>query len=146
MGVINMTDDCNPGPIRAWPHSILVVEDERTMRMIIKRIIMRLGISCVREASDGRRALTILKDTPVDFIVTDWSMPSINGLELLYLMHQDKELKDIPVLFLTARNDERSVEQAIGAGANGYIVKPFTPGLLEQKLEQMFADHLRAAT
>lgn len=114
--------------------------------MIIKRIIMRLGIPCVREASDGTRALAILKDTPVDFVVTDWSMPSINGLELLYLMQQDNELKNIPVLFLTARNDEQSVEQAIGAGANGYIVKPFTPALLERKLEEMFVDHLRADT
>lgn len=141
-----MSDDPTSETIRAWPHSILVAEDERTIRMIIKRIIMRLGIPCVREASDGRRALAILQDTPVDFVVTDWSMPSINGLELLYLMQQDNELKNIPVLFLTARNDEQSVEQAIGAGANGYIVKPFTPALLERKLEEMFVDHLRADT
>ena len=137
-----MSDDCKPG-MRGWPQSILVVEDERTIRMIIKRIIMRLGIPCVREASDGARALAILKDTPVDFVVTDWSMPSINDIELLYLMHQDEELKDIPVLFLTARTDVRSVEQAIGAGANGYIVKPFTPALLEHKLKEMFVGRLR---
>jgi two-component system, chemotaxis family, chemotaxis protein CheY len=138
-----MSEEYKPGMMGAWPQSILVVEDERTMRMIIKRIIMRLGVPCVREASDGGRALTILKDTPVDLVVTDWSMPSINGIELLYLMHQDEELKDIPVLFLTARTDVRSVEQAIGAGANGYIVKPFTPALLEHKLKEMFVGRLR---
>jgi len=124
--------------MRAWPQSILVVEDERTIRMIIKRIIMQLGIPYVREASDGCNALTILKNTPVDFVITDWGMPSINGLELLYLMHQDRELMDVPVLFLTARSDEQSVQRAIETGANGYLIKPFTPETLVRKLEEMF--------
>lgn len=133
-----MSDAGTSRMMRVWPQSILVVEDERTIRMIIKRIIMQLGIPYVREASDGCNALAILKNTPVDFVITDWGMPSINGLELLYLMHQDRELMDVPVLFLTARSDEQSVQRAIETGANGYLIKPFTPETLVRKLEEMF--------
>jgi two-component system chemotaxis response regulator CheY len=132
-----MTDNGN-AMTGARPQSILIVEDERTIRMIIKRIIMRLGIPCVREASDGSKALSILKNTPVDFVITDWGMPSISGLELLYLMHQDRQLMHVPVLFLTGRSDEQSVQRAIETGANGYLIKPLTPELLVRKLEAMF--------
>jgi two-component system chemotaxis response regulator CheY len=76
--------------------------------------------------------------TPVDFVITDWGMPSINGLELLHLMHQDRQLMDVPVLVLTARSDEQSVQRAIETGASGYIIKPYTPEVLGTKLEEMF--------
>jgi CheY-like chemotaxis protein len=124
-----------------WPKSVLVVEDERTTRMMIARIVTKMGIARVLEAADGVQALSVLKETSVDFVVSDWGMPSINGLELMYLMHRDDELKTIPLLFLTARTDEQSVRQALDAGASGYLLKPFTPAALETKLKAMFTDH-----
>ena len=132
--------------MKAWPRNILLVEDQRSMRMMIKRIVMLMGVPHVLEAADGMRALSILKDSPVDFVVTDWGMPSINGLELMYLMRKDRELSNIPILFLTARADELSVQQALNAGANGYLLKPFAPAALKDKLRDMFAIQLNSET
>ena len=140
-----MTDGVEQG-VKAWPRTILVVEDQHTMRMMIKRIVVRMKIPVVPEATDGMGALSVLKDTPVDFVITDWGMPSINGLELMYLMRKDRELSAIPILFLTARADELSVQQALDAGADGYLLKPFTPAALEDKLRDMFAVHLNNET
>ena len=140
-----MTDGVEQG-VKAWPRTILVVEDQHTMRMMIKRIVVRMEIPVVLEATDGMGALSVLKDTPVDFVITDWGMPSINGLELMYLMRKDRELSAIPILFLTARADELSVQQALDAGADGYLLKPFTPAALEDKLRDMFEVHLNNET
>jgi len=141
IAVLNGKDRKNApaGPIRPWPQSILIVEDERNMRMIIKRIVMRLGCRRVQDAFDGTRALALLKQGPVDLVITDWNMPSMDGLQLLRHMQQDSHFRQIPVLFLSGDAEIQRVQEAIGAGASAYVVKPFTPALLEKKLKEMFA-------
>lgn len=117
---------------------ILVVDDFSTMRRIIKNLLRDLGFSNIEEADDGTTALPMLQNSAFDFVVTDWNMPGMQGIDLLRAIREDAELKDIPVLMVTAEAKREQIIEAAQAGVNGYIVKPFTAATLKEKLEKVF--------
>ncbi|MCC5880407.1 MAG: chemotaxis response regulator CheY [Idiomarina sp.] len=117
---------------------ILVVDDFSTMRRIIKNLLRDLGFSNIDEADDGTTALPMLQNGDFDFVVTDWNMPGMQGIDLLRAIRADDELKDIPVLMVTAEAKREQIIEAAQAGVNGYIVKPFTAATLKEKLEKVF--------
>jgi two-component system chemotaxis response regulator CheY len=117
---------------------ILAVDDFSTMRRIVRNILRQLGYSNILEADDGTSALEQLKHDKVDFIITDWNMPNMSGLDLLKAIRADSNLKDIPVLLVTAEALKENVVAAVQAGVNGYIVKPFTAETLKEKIDSIF--------
>lgn len=117
---------------------ILAVDDFSTMRRIVKNLLRQLGYNNVSEAEDGAMALGLLQKEPFDFVISDWNMPNMTGLELLKAIRADSNLKDIPVLLITAEALKENVVAAVKAGANGYIVKPFTPDTLQGKIDSIF--------
>ncbi len=117
---------------------ILVVDDMSTMRRIIRTILNQLGYSNIEEAENGKQALAKLKKEKFDFVVTDWNMPEMDGLSLVKAIRSDDELKHIPVLMVTAEAKKENVMEALKAGVNNYIVKPFTPEVLKEKMEKVF--------
>lgn len=114
---------------------ILVVDDFSTMRRIIKNILREIGYTNVDEADDGSTALEKLKSAKFDFVVTDWNMPNMPGIELLKAIRQDAALKDTPVLMVTAEAAKENVVTAVAAGVNNYIVKPFTAAALKERID-----------
>ena len=117
---------------------ILVVDDMSTMRRIIKTILNQLGYSNIEEAENGKQAIGKLKKEKFDFVITDWNMPEMDGLELVKQIRSDDDLKSIPVLMVTAEAKKENVMEALKAGVNNYIVKPFTPEVLKEKMEKIF--------
>jgi len=117
---------------------ILVVDDFSTMRRIIKNLLRDLGLTNTQEADDGATALPMLKDGDFDFVVTDWNMPGMQGIDLLKHIRADDNLKHLPVLMVTAEAKREQIIAAAQAGVNGYIVKPFTAGTLKEKLDKIF--------
>ncbi|MEK8090545.1 chemotaxis response regulator CheY [Thermithiobacillus plumbiphilus] len=117
---------------------ILIVDDFSTMRRIIKNLLRELGFNNTDEAEDGDVALNKLKNHPYDFVVTDWNMPNMPGIELLRAIRMDPELKSIPVLMVTAEARRENIVEAAEAGVNGYIVKPFNAATLKTKLDKIF--------
>ncbi len=117
---------------------ILVVDDMSTMRRIIKTILNQLGYSNIEEAENGKQALAKLKKEKFDFVITDWNMPEMDGLTLVREIRSDEELKALPVLMVTAEAKKENVMEALKAGVNNYIVKPFTPEVLKEKMEKIF--------
>ena len=117
---------------------ILTVDDFSTMRKIVKNILRQLGYENIVEADDGTTALDVLKQEKVDFIISDWNMPNMTGLDLLKNVRADESLKDIPVLLVTAEALKENVVEAVKAGVNGYIVKPFTEEILKEKIDSIF--------
>ena len=117
---------------------ILVVDDFATMRKIIKNILTQIGFKDIIEADDGTTALELLKKQKVDLIISDWNMPKMNGLELLKSVRSDDNLKDIRFIMVTAEAQKENVIEAIKHGVNQYVVKPFTPETLKEKLEKVF--------
>ncbi|WP_297452741.1 chemotaxis response regulator CheY [Persephonella sp.] len=118
---------------------ILVVDDMATMRRIIKGLLEQLGFKNIDEAEDGKVALQKLKSGKYDFVITDWNMPNMTGLELVQEIRKDPELKHLPVLMVTAEAKKENVLMAIKAGVNNYIVKPFTAEVLKEKIEKIFS-------
>lgn len=118
---------------------ILAVDDFSTMRRIVRNILRQLGYNNIAEAEDGAAALEYLKQNKVDFIVSDWNMPNMTGLELLKAVRADANLKDIPILLVTAEALKENVVEAVKAGVNGYIVKPFTAETLKEKIDVIFS-------
>ncbi|GAA5110471.1 chemotaxis response regulator CheY [Alloalcanivorax gelatiniphagus] len=118
--------------------SILVVDDFPTMRRIVRSLLKELGFTNVEEAEDGQEALTKLKGGGFDFVVSDWNMPNLDGLEMLKQIRADESMKSMPVLMVTAEAKKDNIVAAAQAGANGYIVKPFTAVTLEEKLNKIF--------
>lgn len=114
---------------------ILVVDDFSTMRRIIKNILLEIGYHNVEEAEDGNVALQKLKAGKLDFVITDWNMPNMSGLELLTAIRQDAALMAIPVLMVTAEAAKENVISAVQAGVNNYIVKPFTAAVLKERID-----------
>ena len=112
---------------------ILIVDDFSTMRRIIKNLLRDLGYNNTYEADDGATALPMLEAGDFKFVVTDWNMPIMQGIDLLRAIRKSSKLKSIPVLMVTA---EAKREQIIGV--NGYIVKPFTAATLKEKLDKIF--------
>ncbi len=116
---------------------ILIVDDFPTMRRIIKNLLKEIGYTNVDEAEDGKVALSKLKSEPFDFIISDWNMPNMTGIELLRCVRSDSVLKDIPFLMVTAEAEKGNVIEAIKAGVDNYIVKPFTAATLKEKIEKI---------
>jgi two-component system chemotaxis response regulator CheY len=117
---------------------ILVVDDFSTMRRIIKNLLKDLGFSNIQEADDGSTALPMLQQGDFDFVVTDWNMPGMQGIDLLRAIRADDKLKHLPVLMVTAEAKKEQIVMAAQAGVNGYIVKPFTAATLKTKLDKIF--------
>ena len=117
---------------------ILVVDDFSTMRRIIKNLLRDLGFSNTDEADDGNTALPMLQTGKYDFLVTDWNMPGMTGIELLQHVRSDESLKTLPVLMVTAEAKRDQIVAAAQAGVNGYVVKPFTAAVLKEKIEKIF--------
>jgi len=117
---------------------ILVVDDFSTMRRIIKNLLRDLGFTNVDEADDGRTALPILKQGRIEFLITDWNMPGMTGIDLLKEVRSDPELAHIPVLMVTAEAKREQIIAAAQAGVNGYVIKPFTAVVLKEKIEKIF--------
>jgi len=117
---------------------ILIVDDFSTMRKIIRNILTQLGFKNILEADDGTTALEILKKEKVDLIISDWNMPKMSGLELLKAVRGDENLKDVPFVMVTAEAQKENILEAIKYKVNQYIVKPFTPETLKEKLEKVF--------
>ncbi len=116
----------------------LVVDDFSTMRRIVRNLLKELGYSNVDEAEDGVIALSKLKSEHFDFVVSDWNMPNMDGLTLLQTIRADSALSSLPVLMVTAEAKKENIIAAAQAGANGYIVKPFTAATLDEKLTKIF--------
>lgn len=117
---------------------ILVVDDFSTMRRIIKNLLKDLGMTNVQEADDGQTALPILKEGGIDFLVTDWNMPGMTGIDLLKEVRSDPNLASMPVLMVTAEAKKEQIIAAAQAGVNGYVVKPFTAAVLKEKIDKIF--------
>ncbi len=117
---------------------ILIVDDFSTMRRIIKNLLRDLGFNNTHEADDGNTAWPMLKSDSFDFLITDWNMPGMQGIDLLRAVRADPELASLPVLLVTAEARRDQIVLAAEAGVNGYIVKPFTAQTLKEKLDKIF--------
>ncbi|RCV90886.1 chemotaxis response regulator CheY [Billgrantia montanilacus] len=118
--------------------SFLVVDDFPTMRRIVRSLLKELGYTNVEEAEDGQEALSKLRSGGFEFVVSDWNMPNLDGLEMLKQIRADDGLKGLPVLMVTAEAKKENIIAAAQAGASGYVVKPFTAATLEEKLNKIF--------
>ena len=116
----------------------LVVDDFSTMRRIVKNLLHDLGYQNVTEADDGKTALPMLQDGHYDFLITDWNMPGMPGIDLLQAVRSDQKLSKLPVLMLTAEAKREQIVRAAQAGVNGYVIKPFTAVTLKEKLDKIF--------
>ena len=116
----------------------LIVDDFSTMRRIVKNLLQELGYSDVTEADDGNTALPLLKNGNFEFLITDWNMPGMPGLDLLKAVRGDAKLAKLPVLMLTAEAKREQIIEAAQAGVNGYVIKPFTATTLSDKLGKIF--------
>ena len=116
----------------------LVVDDFATMRRIVRNLLKDLGYNNVEEAEDGNDALGKLQLSPFDFVISDWNMPNMDGLQLLNEIRKDDRFKTMPVLMVTAEAKKENIIAAAQAGASGYVVKPFTAAILEDKLNKIF--------
>jgi two-component system chemotaxis response regulator CheY len=116
----------------------LVVDDFSTMRRIVRNLLKELGYTNVDEAEDGVQALQKLRSDKFDFVVSDWNMPNMDGLTMLQEIRKDPALSKLPVLMVTAEAKKENIVAAAQAGANGYVVKPFTAATLDEKLGKIF--------
>jgi len=123
----------------------LVVDDFSTMRRIVKNLLHDLGYVHVTEADDGKTALPILKGGGIDFLITDWNMPGMPGLELLKQVRADPALSRLPVLMLTAEAHREQIVAAAQAGVNGYVIKPFTAAILKEKIDKVLGARAASA-
>ncbi len=123
----------------------LVVDDFSTMRRIVRNLLKELGYSNVDEAEDGAMALSKLKNENFDFVISDWNMPNMDGLEMLKQIRADAAIAKLPVLMVTAEAKKENIIAAAQAGASGYVVKPFTAATLDEKLGKIFEKMEKAA-
>jgi len=117
---------------------ILIVDDFSTMRRIVKNLLNDLGFMNTAEAEDGNSALSALRASSFEFVVTDWNMPGMTGIELLKAIRNDPKLAKLPVLMVTAEAKREQIVEAAQCGVNGYIIKPFTAQTLKDKLTKVF--------
>lgn len=118
---------------------ILIVDDFSTMRRIVKNLLRELGFTNLDEADDGETAWPKLKAGGYDFLVTDWNMPGMTGIDLLKTVRADPQTSSMPVLLVTAESKREQIIEAAQAGVNGYIIKPFTAATLKEKIDKIFA-------
>nr|WP_211245137.1 chemotaxis response regulator CheY [Thiomicrospira pelophila] len=124
---------------------ILVVDDFSTMRRIVKNLLKELGFSHFDEADDGSTAWPMVQTGKYDFIVSDWNMPQMTGLQLLKNVRADEKLKETPFLLITAEAKRSQILEAAQAGVDGYIVKPFTAATLNAKIQKIFENVAKRA-
>lgn len=117
---------------------VLIVDDASAMRRILRGLLRELGFKNMREAENGRLAMDELKKKKADFVVSDWNMPVMTGMDLLKAIRADEELKATPVLMVTAEAKQENIIEAVQAGVNNYIVKPFNAQTLQEKLNKIF--------
>jgi len=118
--------------------NVLIVDDFATMRKIVKNVLKQIGFKNIIEADDGRTALEVLKKEKIHFIASDWNMPEVTGIELLKTVRNMEEHKTTPFLMVTAEGQKEQVLEAIKHKVNNYIVKPFTPETLKEKIDKIF--------
>ena len=116
----------------------LIVDDFSTMRRIVRNLLKELGYTNVDEAEDGVMGLNKLRNGSFDFVISDWNMPNMDGLTMLKSIRADARLASLPVLMVTAEAKKENIIAAAQAGANGYVVKPFTAATLDEKLCKIF--------
>jgi len=117
---------------------VLVADDFATMRKIVRNVLKQIGFEDIVEAEDGTTALQILKNEKIGLVVTDWNMPNMSGLELLQHIRKNPATAKVPVLMVTAEGLKENVLEAVKAGVNNYVVKPFTAEVLQEKIEAIF--------
>ncbi|WHZ14765.1 MAG: Chemotaxis regulator - transmits chemoreceptor signals to flagellar motor components CheY [Nitrospira sp.] len=117
---------------------ILVVDDMSTMRRIVKNILKQLGFNNLEEAENGQDALTKLHADTYGFVVSDWNMPVMMGIDMLRAIRADEKLKKIPVLMVTAEAQKENLLEAVQAGVSNYVVKPFTAETMQEKINKIF--------
>ena len=117
---------------------ILVVDDMSTMRRIVKNILKQLGFNNLEEAENGQKALKKLKADTYGFVVSDWNMPIMMGIDMLRAIRADEKLKTIPVLMVTAEAQKENLMEAVQAGVSNYVVKPFTAETMQEKINKIF--------
>ncbi len=115
---------------------VLVVDDFATMRKIIKNVLKQINIDNILEAENGKHALGVLKNEPVDLIISDWIMPEMTGIEFLKACKGDETIKKIPFIMVTAEAQKDNIMEAIKSGVDNYIVKPFTPEKLREAIDK----------
>ena len=121
---------------------VLVVDDFVTMRRITKTLMKQLGYTNMIEAEDGKQALEILqRDSAIEFVISDWNMPNMTGLELLQAVRADDKLKKLPFLMVTAEAEQENIMAAVKSGISNYVIKPFTAATLQDKLGKIFATY-----
>lgn len=113
----------------------LVVDDSPTMRRIVVNALRSFGYEEVIEAADGQEALAKLHTEKVDFVITDWNMPNMSGLELTKAIRADANFAKLPILMVTTRGLKQDILEALQAKVNNYVVKPFTPAVLKEKIQ-----------
>lgn len=118
---------------------MLVVDDSQTMRRIVINTLKRLGYTDVVEGKDGQEGITRLEEGGVEFIITDWNMPEMNGLEFVQKVRSSDAWKALPILMVTTRSVQGDVIEAMKAGVNNYVVKPFTPQVLKEKIDMVLS-------
>mgnify|MGYP003603150324 CR=1 FL=1 len=123
---------------------ILVVDDMPMMRRVVKTLLKDLGFDNVDEADDGSAALGKLRGSavPFEFVISDWNMPNMDGLAMLQAIRADNALKVLPVLMVTAESKKENIVAAVTSGADGYVVKPFTAAVLEEKIKMVLAKRM----
>ncbi|EIJ76495.1 chemotaxis response regulator CheY [Leptospirillum ferriphilum] len=119
---------------------VLVVDDFSTMRRIVKNTLRQIGFTQIEEAEDGQKAFDRLMSEKFDFVVSDWNMPNMTGIDLLRKVRAEPTLKHLPFLMVTAEAKQENVVEAIKAGVSNYIVKPFTVATLQDKIAKIFKD------
>ena len=117
-----------------YSHSIITVDDSSTMRRIIKNTLQKLGFETILEAGNGLEALDVMSKNKVDMIVTDWNMPEMDGLTFVKAVRAKDEYKDLPILMITTEAAKEDILTALRSGVNNYVVKPFTPETLQEKV------------
>ena len=110
------------------------------MRRIIKNLLAEIGITNIEQAEDGATALPMLEDGDFDFVITDWDMPGMTGIELLKAVRANDRVKELPILMVTVEAQRDQIVEAAQAGVNGYLVKPFTSQVLKEKIEKIFGE------
>jgi two-component system, chemotaxis family, chemotaxis protein CheY len=118
-------------------HRFLVVDDYAPMREIIRKVLQELGYEHIQEANDGATALPLLQSMPFDMLITDWNMPKLAGIDLVRSVRAEPNLARLPVIMVTAEVKREQIIAATQAGVNGYIIKPFTPAVLAEKVRKI---------
>jgi len=117
---------------------VLIVDDMQTMRRIMKNVLKQIGFSNITEADDGKTALAEIKKKQFDLVLCDWNMPEMTGIDLLKALRADNAFKSIPFVMITAEAKKENIVEAVKAGVNNYIVKPFTAETVSEKLKKVF--------